>query len=387
MPETPDAPAYQEPGVKYRRVKKFRQVVTVIDGRESTHEEAYYVEEPVPPKDWETAVLRGIIGLATFLTVAAFIGTSASVGGLLSELLHPFVAYLIGLVFTASWLGCLGLEWLDGRIDPDRARPARTAGWVALAIGMGSVFVYGYSNDLPWVGAVGACIDLLSKGFWALLLRRTQVHLNKGVANWVVEQEQEAAGRALVGERLRRLYRGEAYRRAVGGREYQTAQSLMTAPTAALTAPAQPGQRPDASGTVSGQAPAEPAPEPALPVPTTPAPAASGQPSGTVPAQASTPPVPPVPPVPGQGTDTGTSGGDQDNGGNGVVRPINESIASTIRTALQADPKISDPDLTEEVIAVHGRPGTELELFKLSETVRRTRSRIENPKPKKKRVS
>ncbi|WP_432001578.1 hypothetical protein [Streptomyces sioyaensis] len=384
--ETPEQQP-RVPGVRYRRVKKLRPVTTVIDGRESTHQEEFVVEEPVPPRDWEAVVLRGIIGLATFLTVAAFIGTSASVGGLLSELLHPFVAYLIGLVFTASWLGCLGLEWLDGRIDPDRARPARNAGWVALGIGMGSVFVYGASNDMPWVGAVGACIDLLSKGFWALLLRRSQVHLSKGVANWVVTQEQEAAGIALVGEKLRRLYRGEAYRRAVGGREYQTARSVMAAPAAALTAPAQPGQCPDTAGTVPGQAPTEPAPEPALPAPTTPAPAASGQPSGTVPAQASTPPVPPAPPVPGQGadTDTGTSG-DQDNGDNGVVQPITQSIAATIRTALQTAPKISEPDLIEQVIAVHGRPSTELELFKLSETVRRTRSRIENPKPKK-RVS
>ncbi|MCX5326334.1 hypothetical protein [Streptomyces sp. NBC_00120] len=385
MPETPDAPQYQEPGVKYRRVTKVRQVVTLIDGRESTHEEKYHVDEPVPPTDWETVVLRGIVTLASFLTVAAFVGTSAAIGGLLSELLHPFIAYLVGLVFTASWLGCLGLEWLDGRIDPARARPARIAGWVTLGIGMGSVFVYGYSQNLPWVGAVGACIDLLSKGFWALLLRRSQVHLSKGVAHWVVTQEQEAAGIALVGQRLRRLYTGEAYRRAVGGGEYQAARSLMTAPTTALSAPAQPGQHPAASGTVSGQAPAEPAPEPVPAAPTTPGPAHPGQPSGTVPAQAS---APAAPPAPGQDpdTDTGTSGGGQDNGGNGVVRPINESIASTIRAAVQTDPKISDADLLEEVVKVHGRPGSERDLIRLEETVRRTRKRIENPKPKK-RVS
>ncbi|MFD8774526.1 hypothetical protein [Streptomyces sp. NPDC059916] len=384
MPESPDAPQYQEPGVKYRRVKKSRPVITIIDGRESTHQETYYDNEPVPPVDWETVVLRGIVTLASFLTVAAFVGTSAAIGGLLSELLHPFIAYLVGLVFTASWLGCLGLEWLDGRIDPARARPARIAGWVTLGIGMGSVFVYGYSKGLPWVGAVGACIDLLSKGFWALLLRRSQVHLSKGVAHWVVAQEQEAAGIALVGQRLRRLYTGEAYRRAVGGGEYQAARSLMTAPTTALTAPAQPGQHPAASGTVSGQAPAEPAPEPAPAAPTTPAPAHPGQPSGTAPPQASAPAAPPAPPVPGQGT--GASGGGQDNGGNGVVRPINESIASTIRAALQVDPKISDADLVQEVIKIHGRPGSERDLFRLEETVRRTRKRIENPKSTK-RVS
>ncbi|WP_051096351.1 hypothetical protein [Streptomyces sulphureus] len=366
--ETPDAPQYREPGVKYRRVKKQRQVVTVIDGCESTHTEDYYVQEPVPPKDWDTVILRGIIGLAAFLTIAAFIGTSASVGGLLSELLHPFVAYLIGLVFTASWLGCLGLEWLDGRIDPDRAQPARIAGWVALVIGMGAVFVYGYSNDLPWVGAVGACIDLLSKGFWALLVRRTQVHLSKGVTNWVVTQEQEAAGRALVGERLRRLYRGEAYRRAVGGREHQAAQALMTAAptTDALAAPMS-GQRPDASAPASGPAPAEPAPEPARPVQTAP----SGQPSVTVSAQASAPPAPPAPPTSGLDVDKGadTSGSGQNNNVDDdvAVRDIAvPSIAAMARDALDQDPAMDkdDPAFLARVQKIHPKAA--------ADTVRRT---------------
>ncbi|MGJ3558979.1 hypothetical protein ACR6C2_08350 [Streptomyces sp. INA 01156] len=53
---------------------------------------------------------------------------------------------------------------------------ARVGGWVALLLGMGAVFVYGYSRGLPWVGA-GACLDLLAKGFCTLLLRRSQVEL------------------------------------------------------------------------------------------------------------------------------------------------------------------------------------------------------------------
>ncbi|MFZ3595093.1 hypothetical protein [Streptomyces sp. BH104] len=381
MPETPEAPQYKEPGVKYRRVQKTREVATVIDGVEATHVEAYYVDEPVAPVDWETIVLRGIITLAGFLTTAAFIGTSAAIGGLLSELLHPFVAYLIGLVFTASWLGCLGLEWLDGRIDPERARPARIAGWVALSIGMGSVFVYGASRDLPWVGAVGACIDLLSKGFWALLLRRSQVHLSRGVANWVATQEEKAAGVALVGERLRRLYKGEAYRRAVGGQEYQAARSILEAPTVALPGPVQPGQRPDVSGTASGQAPAEPAPA------THPAP--SGQASGTVAVQSGTPAAPPVPgqqPMPGQPSGTVPPPAPPVPPEAGNVQPITTSFAQTIRAALKADKDIDDADLVEKVIAVHGRP-TERDFHKLAETVRRTRQRIENPKPKKRGAS
>lgn len=317
MPDTP-APRRREPGVRYRRVTKQREVATVIDGIRTIHIEDYEVDEPVPPTDWDTIVLRGVIGIAVSLIVLAFLGTATAAGGLLSDLLHPVIGHLLGLVFTAIWLGCLGLEWLDGRIDPDRAVPARVAGWIALALSMGAVIVYGHTRGVVWVGVAGACIDLSAKAFATLVLRRYQVRLSKGVANWVIEQEQRAAGRALVSDRLRKLGRGEAYRRAVGGPEYQAAEAIFAS------------------------SPSTPAV----------APPPSGQPDRTASAQA----TPPTPPVSGTGTDTGPDNPGEDTEHASSVRLISvPSIAAMARRALEANPRMlsGDPGFYERVLEVH----------------------------------
>ncbi|MFB7115581.1 hypothetical protein [Streptomyces sp. NPDC056291] len=376
MTETPEGPQYREPGVRYRRVKREYPVTTVIDGRESTHMEERWVDEPVPPRDWDAIVLRGVIGLAVFLTVLAFIGTSASVGGLFEKKLPAVIAYLLGLVFTASWLGCLGLEWLDGRIDPTRAKPARIVGWVFLAIGMSAVFLYFNSYDLPWVGAVGACVDLVAKGFWALLIRRSQVQLGKGVANWVRDQEQQVAGLALVAQRIRGLYRREAYERAVGGRSYQAAQALTTAATPPMVLPAADtsGHDREVSEPVPGQADTSSAP---VPPPSAPTPPAAPVPPPAAPTPQPAAPTPPVTPA-----GTGTSGSSQQQGAQGkALRPVGPpSIAQTIRDVLSTEPKISDADLIDRVKAIHGDGGDPV---KFAATVTRTRHRIENPRPKR----
>lgn len=390
MTETPpEAPQYREPGVKYHRERRTRQVTTVIDGVESTHEEDYYVDVPVPPRDLETLVERALFVWAGALTVAAFVGTSASVGGLLSELLPKGAAYPLGLVFTGSWLGLLGLEWLDGRIDPDRATPARVAGWVALAIGMGAVFVYGNSHDLPWVGAAGACVDLMAKGFLTLLLRRFQVKLPRGVATWVRRQEQTAAGRAVLAGSMRRLNRYEAYQRAAGGREHQAAQAVINAahapqlPTADTT-----GQAAPASAPVSAPAPAPapvsgPVPDPSGPAPTTPPPA-------TPPPTA---PVPPAPPVTPAGTGASGSseqraepnqdddqGDEQDQTGTPPnLQPVGPlSIAAAVRQARAEDPDQTDAQMVARVLMLRGGDDGG-DRVKFTDTVTRTRRRQENP--------
>ncbi|WP_106518178.1 hypothetical protein, partial [Streptomyces sp. 111WW2] len=262
MTDTPHEQQPRQPGVRYRRETRWRTVATVIDGVPSTHEEPYEVDVPIPPKDWDDVIVRGVTGLAVVVTAFAFVGTSASVGGLLDRTLPAVIAYGLGLVYTATWLGCLGLEWVEGRIDPKRARPARWAGWATLVISMGAVYVYGHNLGQPWAGAAGACIDLWAKSLWKLLMRRHQVRLPRGVANWVLDQEQKAAGRTLVARALNRLDQRAAYERAVGGREYQAAQAALTAPEAtALPGPDTSGQRPAPTAPV----PTRPAQPPAPP--------------------------------------------------------------------------------------------------------------------------
>lgn len=334
-------------GVRYKRVTRHRMETTVIDGVPSTRRVPYDHWEPQPPREWDEVILRGVTAVAVAFTLIAVAATTASVGGLLSRMVPSVVAYAMGAVFTLAWLYCLGIEWLN-RIAPERARPARIAGWVALLISMGAVFTYGHTLDQPWAGGFGACIDMLAKGSWWLLLRQHAVPLDEGVAHWVTDQEQRLAGRELLAARLLRLNRRAAYQRAVGRPEFQAATAILDA---AETAPAElSGQRPDATGRTDNPT-AEPvsAPAPA------PAPAA--------------PPVPPAPPVSGH-TDTADNGpADTSGQGPAPTHISGGSMAATIRQAITDDPAISDEELTDHVRAVHGdRPA-------LADTVRRTRAR------------
>ncbi|MFV5995414.1 hypothetical protein ACNPQM_24005 [Streptomyces sp. NPDC056231] len=127
------------PGVRYRKITRYRSETTVIDGVPSTRRVAYDDWEPVPPREWDEMILRGVTGLAVVVTLIAFAGTTASAGGLLSHMVHGVFAYGMGLVSTSVWVACLAVGWLL-RIDPDRARAAKVAGWAALLISMGAAF-------------------------------------------------------------------------------------------------------------------------------------------------------------------------------------------------------------------------------------------------------
>ncbi|MFF1834181.1 hypothetical protein ACFVXE_08240 [Streptomyces sp. NPDC058231] len=320
MDEATDQPRI--PGVKYRKITRHREETTVIDGVPSTRKVPYVAWEPVPPREWDEMILRGVIGLAVVITLIAVVATTASVGGLLSRMVPEPIAYGMGVVFTASWLSCLALEWLS-KINPDQAQPARIAGWVALAISMGAVFTYGHTLNQPWAGGFGACIDLLSKGLWALLIRHHAVPLDEGVAHWVTQQEQKLASRELLSGRLLRLNRRAAYQRAVGGVEYQAAGAILANAQTTTSLP-----------------PAEQTPEPA--------------------------PSAPVPPAAGQG-------GDEQQA---PVPPVTEidrqSIAAIVREVIAQNSKVSDADLVTAVKEA-GHPDRP----NLADTVRRTALRVD----------
>ncbi|MGY5035113.1 hypothetical protein ACWC9U_30570 [Streptomyces sp. 900116325] len=316
---TPDQPRI--PGVRYRKVQRLRGETTVIDGVPSTRNVAYDGWEPVPPREWDEMILRGVTGLTIGITLIAVVATTASVGGLLSEMVPEPVAIGMGVVFVSSWVACVALDWLN-RVNPDQAQPARIAGWVALAISMGAVFTYGYTLNQPWAGAFGACIDLLSKGLWALLIRHHAVPLDEGVAHWVTQQEQKLASRELLSGRLLRLNRRAAYQRAVGGVEYQAAGAIL------------------ASAQTTSLPPAEQAPEPA--------------------------PSAPVPPAAGEG-------GDEQKAPVPSVTEIDrQSIAAIVREVIAHNPKVSDADLVTAVKEA-GHPDRP----NLADTVRRTALRVD----------
>ncbi|MEU6595558.1 hypothetical protein ABZ923_41280 [Streptomyces sp. NPDC046881] len=226
MTETPDQRP-RIPGVRYRKVTLERDETTVIDGIPSTRKVPFVTYEPVPPRDWDEVILLGVTAITIGITALAVVATTASVGGLLTNLIHPVAAYAAGVVFTLNWLACMAVEWLQ-RGDA-RVWIPRTVGWIALVISMGAVGTYGHTLDQLAAGVIGACIDLLAKGLWTLVMGLYRVPLDEGVRHWLTEQEQRLASKALLAIRLRRLNTQAAYMRAVGGREMDAADAMLTA--------------------------------------------------------------------------------------------------------------------------------------------------------------
>jgi hypothetical protein len=398
-----EIPVYERPripGVSYKPETRYREETTVIDGKPSTRQVEYTVMVPQPERDWYRVIIRGVTGLALGITGLAVIGTTASVGGELSEILHPVVAYGVGVVFTATWLACLGLEWALSQTDPDRAKLPRIGGWVALVISMAAVFSYGHDHGQDVAGGVGACLDLLAKGLWALLIYAQDVPLEAGVAHWVRDQRQEAAARGRLARQIARLNSMQAYQQAVGGREYQAAQAILTvpAPVPALAdtsgqAPAVSGQTPaQAAVPVSGQVPDPSGPPPSAPTPppaaSTPAPSAPTPPpaASVSPPAAPVPPVPPVTPAATGASGSSEQGGEEEQpgeqGATGTppnLQPVGPlSIAAAVRQARTEDPEQTDAQMVARVLMLRGGDDNG-DRAKFTSTVIRTRHRQENP--------
>lgn len=394
------------PGVKYRPVERTRLETTTINGISETREVAYTVLEPVPPRDWDALVIRGVVGFTAVAVVLAAAATTASVGALLDKTVPQLVAYSAGVLFTGTWLLCLGVEWLERR-DPKRAMPAKVAGWITLLIAMAAVIAYCEDMGEPLAGFVGACLDLLAKGSCALVIRYHSTQLSEPVAFWLRRRRERLAAETAVAEEIQRLDRYAAYNRAVYGPTAATAAAVTTAAVEAprpLPAPAEPAPAvvtvevtpapapvpapPVQAPAAPVQAPAAPAPAPAPVVPPQPVPAPAPvvltkpapAPAPVEPAPVPAAPAPAPAPPAAEPEDEADSADDEPPAAAGTgpaLRTVGApSIAGTIRAALVAKPRISDEDLIAHVAQVHGPSD------KYEETVPRTRRRIENPKPK-----
>ncbi|MGW2951568.1 hypothetical protein [Streptomyces eurythermus] len=342
------------PGVRYRKVPLEREETTVIDGITSTRKVPYTGWEPVPPRDWDDLILRGVTAVTLGVTGLAVIATTASVGGLLVRLIPGELAYAVGVVFTATWLCCHGVEWLQ-MMSGREAWTARIAGWAALAISMGAVITYGHTLDQTAAGVIGGSIDLLSKGLLTLVMGLYRVQLDPGPAHWLREQEQRLSSKAYLAVKLRRINRHAAYLRAVGGREVDVAEAITQrteTPVMLSATVQQPAPTPTAQATL-----------PVPPVPSGPAPQPAQVPA-TVLAPAPTAPAAPTAPVGSsagpsgtafeQGPDTSAGEPKKPEPGPSPVLPMAPSIRQIVLKALDEDLEISTEDLLERVKAVHG---------------------------------
>ncbi|MFF3096767.1 hypothetical protein [Streptomyces cyaneofuscatus] len=340
-------PQHRIPGVRYTTETRYRPITAEVFGDETTEYEPYTVDVPVPPRDWDQALFRFVLGVALMSTTVAIVWSTAAIGTLLQLLVTAGIAYAAASLFELVWILCLAAERLLQR-TPDRARRVRILGWVSLLAVTTAVVVHGVHEGQVAAGIIGGAVSLMAKGSWWVVFQVKNVRLRPRLENWLAQKVEETAAEEYLLAARQQLGGRSAFNAAVyGSAEAYTARSAVLAardvepPAQAVTAaPAAPAVAP-AAPSVYVAPPVAPVAPPVQPVTATPVP------------EAPVPSAPPVEPTP-QPTPTPQPQ---------VVFPMGLSIAATVRGALDEDESISDEDLVAKVAAVHGdRP-------KLADTV------------------
>jgi hypothetical protein len=222
--------------VKTRTIERTRLVPHTVDGQTEMVLDREIIEVPAPPRDWDLIVRTAVtIGAAVLVTIS-LTWTTASIGALLSVAVAAVIAYGAAVAFDASWIMCMGVEWLL-RYDPERAAIAKRAGRFALAVSMGAVFAHGYLTDHLVVGIVGALVSALAKGGWSIAMRVHARPLDPLTQQWVAKRRAAVDGQLAMIPIRRELQRGEALVEA-------EQHSLNASTDSGSTNPAQSGPNP-----------------------------------------------------------------------------------------------------------------------------------------------
>lgn len=363
------------PGVRYTTETRHFQRTTTVDGKTSTRMVPYEVDVPVPPRDWDGVLLRGVTWVTFSGTVLTVAGSVAAIGGLLSMTIPAEVGYAVAAGFDLTWLAASALQYIE-KDRPERASKAERASWFFLVVTMAAIVTYGIVLDHWEVGAIGATVPAMNKWLLSRLVDAYAVDLPEDLEHWMQDQTARGLVRAVAAQKLRRIDGHEAYMLAAFGPE---AVARANSATDAVTVVAQvdEGQPvPAVSAPVSTPvlpAPQPPTPPTGQPVPvvsapvSTPAPVAAPAPVQGQPVPPVSTPVPPVVPA----VSTPVAGG--------TVSQIAPSITATVRQLLDARPELGERDdahlaeLIAETAKVHGDGG---DPTKFSKTVRRLRGRI-----------
>ncbi|MFF8953867.1 protein transporter Sec31 [Streptomyces sp. NPDC014940] len=195
--------------MKTRTIERTRLVPHTVDGHTEMVLDREKIEVPAPPRDWDHIVRTGVTVGAILLVTVSLVWTTTSIGGLLAMSVVAVVAYGAGVAFDASWIMCMGVEWLL-RYDPARAAAAQKAGRFALAVSMGAVFAHGYLNGQLVVGVVGALVSALAKGGWTIAMRVHARPLDPRTQQWVAKRRADVDGQLAMIPVRRELQRGQA---------------------------------------------------------------------------------------------------------------------------------------------------------------------------------
>lgn len=214
------------PGVRYRLEERTRTVTTVINGEPRETPETYHVYVPVPPRDFDRALLVGVTSVAVAVTALSVAWSTASIGDLLGTVVISVIAYGAAAVFDAAWITCIAIEWLD-RYDQARAKGARTAGGWALAVAVAAIVAHGWIRGSFVIGCVGGAVSLIAKGLWVVVMRHFAVPLGEGPRAWLRQRREEIAAERAISAEVQRLDGARAYHAAVYGSTAATAQQLV----------------------------------------------------------------------------------------------------------------------------------------------------------------
>ncbi|MFJ8538145.1 protein transporter Sec31 [Streptomyces sp. NPDC093591] len=208
--------------MKTRKIERTRLVPHTVDGETEMVLDRELIEVPAPPRDWDQLVRTAVTVGAIVLVTASLVWTTASIGDLLSAVTISVVAYAAAIAFDASWIMCMGVEWLL-RYDPARAKAAQKAGRWALAVSMGAVFAHGYVFGEWVIGVVGALVSGLAKGGWSMAMRVHARPLDDRTQQWVSKRRAAVDGQLAMIPIRRELQRGQAQvdaeRRSLGSAE------------------------------------------------------------------------------------------------------------------------------------------------------------------------
>ncbi|WP_075693955.1 protein transporter Sec31 [Streptomyces acidiscabies] len=195
--------------MKTRKIPRTRLVPHTVDGKTRMVPDPITVEVPVPPRDWDQAVLTGVTCIAALVLTASVIWSTASIGDLLARVVIAPAAYGAAIVFDLAWIACMAIEWL-ARYAADRAALPRRAGHAALAVAMLAVGAHGWISGYLVIGIVGAVVSCLAKGLWTVLLDHQAPPLDPRTRAYIQQELAEAgASLALIPAR-RRVQRAQA---------------------------------------------------------------------------------------------------------------------------------------------------------------------------------
>ncbi len=194
--------------MKYRTQTVSRAVPHTVDGITEQVTMTEQIQVPVMPRDWDRIVLASVSAAAVLILLAAVAWSTASIGGLLSLVVTPAIAYSGAGVFDLAWIVALAVEWLS-RYNTARAALPRNAGYAALLVAMAAVCVHGWLAGSVAVGIVGAVISGIAKVTWTLVLHHNAKPLDGRTQQWVDKRLADAGARMALVTVQRQLARAQ----------------------------------------------------------------------------------------------------------------------------------------------------------------------------------